>query len=106
MIVGAKGVMNRENISGEFVGLDKSFTLPLDVNSDYDSSSSDEEYTFLFTAEDAEEVYKDWVNEQPKEQVKTIAVMMMGNFIKGFGLTVAAAATEIGLLLGPNEKTI
>ena len=86
--------------------MDESFTLPLDVNSNYDSSSSDEEYTPLFTAENAEEVYKDWGNEQPKEQVKTMAVMMMDNFIKGFGLTVAAAATETGLLLGPNEKTI
>lgn len=87
---------------------DESFSLPIDNHvSDVDlSSSSDEEYISDFTLDDAQQVYRDWISEQPKETVKTLSVMMMDTFMNRFGLTVVAAASECGLIFGPNEKTI
>lgn len=93
-------------LESRVIDLDESLLLPLDVNSEFDSSSSDEEYTSVFTVDDAQQVYKDWIDDQPKENVRTMAVMMMDTFIQQFGLTVVAAAKETGLLLGPNEKTV
>jgi len=70
------------------------------------SSSDEEEYNPSFSAEDAIEEYKDWLDQQPKDTIKIISVMAMDTFING--LTQENAVKEASLFIGHNynEKTI
>ena len=41
-----------------------------------------------------------------REDLKMMAMMLHDNYVERFGLTMTAAAGEVGQLLGVNEKTI
>ena len=90
--------------------LDESLVLPLNSSGILEcfSSSDEEEYNSSFSAEDAIEEYKDWLDQQPKDAIKVISVMAMDTFIRRFGLTQVNAAKEASLFIGHNynEKTI
>ena len=53
-----------------------------------------------------EEFYKEWIACQNKYTVKMISIILMDIFRTRFQLTDVAAATEAGLVVGHNEKTI
>ena len=57
--------------------LDESLVLPLNSSGILEcfSSSDEEEYNSSFSAEDAIEEYKDWLDQQPKDTIKVISVM-------------------------------
>ena len=67
---------------------------------------SDSEFEGTFTREDADGVYQDWLVGVDRDDVKMLALMVHDNYTERFGLTNTAAAAEVGLLLGFNEKTI
>ena len=54
----------------------------------------------------AEEFYKEWIVCQNKYTVKTISIILMNTVKERFGITDVAAASEAGLVVGHNEKTI
>ena len=88
--------------------LDESFSLRLNAHtfSDSDGDPSDNEDSADFSVTSAQHVYHDWVKQQPKENVKMMALMAMDTFMGRFGLTTVGAAKEAGLLLHLNEKTV
>ena len=88
--------------------LDASFSVRLnvDLDTDLDSDSSNDEETTGFTSTDAQHVFYDWVQQQPRDTVKMMAVMAMDAFMTRFGLTTVGAAKEVGLFLHVNEKTV
>jgi len=53
-----------------------------------------------------EEFYKEWVGSQNKHTIKIMALILMDTFRKRFGLTDVTAATEAGLVVGYNERSI
>lgn len=92
--------------------LDESLQLPgpsietlREVNSDEDEDSDDADYTGFSNA-DAKLCYEDWLSTLQREDTQMIAMMIYDNYIERFGLLKTAAAKEVGLLLGINEKTI
>ena len=86
--------------------LDESLQVPVNAQlSDHGSSESSDDDSG-FTNDDAHHVYQEWLKEQPKHNVKVMAVMIMDTFIDRFNLTTLGAANEVGLLLGLNEKTV
>ena len=97
-------------VSGE--DLDESLQLPgpssstiREFNSDEDEDSDDADYTG-FSKEDAKLCYEDWLFTLRREDTEMMAMMIYDNYIARFGLLKTAAANEVGLLLGINEKTI
>ena len=50
-----------------------------------------------------EEFYNEWVGSQNKYTIKIMNLILMDTFIKYFGLTDVAAATETGLVVGYNQ---
>lgn len=86
--------------------LDESLRLPIVAQlSDDDSSDSDGD-SGSFSSDDAQHVYQGWLQEQPKQNVKMMAVMIMDALVDRFNITTHGAANEIGLILGHNEKTV
>ena len=77
--------------------------MPAIVN---DPESDNEIDDAPFCSADVNEVYKEWISCQFKDNVKMMAIILMDTFIKRFGLTNVSAATEAGLVVGYNEKTI
>ena len=76
-------------------------------SSESDSSeNSNEDYTSELCQEDADVAYQAWVLTLDREDVKMMALMLHDNYTARFGLTCSAAAAEVALLLGFNEKTI
>ena len=53
-----------------------------------------------------EEFYKEWIRCQSKYTIKIMALILMDTFKTHFGLTDVAAATEAGLVVGYNERSI
>ena len=97
-------------VSGD--DLDESLQLPgpssgtiREFNSDEDEDSDDADYTG-FSKEDAKLCYEDWLFTLRREDTQMMAMMIYDNYIERFGLLKTAAANEVGLLLGINEKTI
>ena len=78
--------------------LNESLTLP--AVSDHESEDN-KEIDFS-----ANEIYKEWIGCQTKDNVKMMAIILMDTFRLRFGLTDVAAATEAGLVVGFNEQTI
>ena len=90
--------------------LDESLQLPgpssgtiREFNSDEDEDSDDADYTG-FSKEDAKLCYEDWLFTLQREDTQMMAMMIYDNYIERFGLLKTAAAKEVGLLLGINEK--
>ena len=82
--------------SGDF---NESFSLPrVEVLSDDECVDTEE---FI-----PEEFYKEWIRCQSKYTIKIMALMLMDTFKTRFGLTDVAAATEAGLVVGYNERSI
>ena len=79
----------------------------IDNNLDADSpNESDEDYSDVFTKEEAAEIYLDWLSELDKNDVRMMVVMVFDTFMQRFGLTKRGAASELARLLDKNEKTI
>ena len=92
--------------------LDESLQLPgpssgtiREFNSDEDEDSDDADYND-FSKAGAKLCYEDWLFTLQKEDTQMMAMMIYDNYIERFGLLKTAAAKEVGLLLGINEKTI
>jgi hypothetical protein len=83
--------------------LDDSLLLPR-VYSSSDDSDSDCETNFDQAA--AKETYKEWISRQPKHDVKMIALILMDTFSERFGMTDVGAASEAGMVVGFNEKSL
>ena len=64
----------------------KSLVFPLNSSGILECflSSDEEEYNSSFSAKDAIEGYKDWLDQQPKDTIKMISVMAMDTFIKDY----------------------
>ena len=89
--------------------LEESFTVSLgaQIDSEEPSSSSDSDNDLeCMTADDSKPIWKKWVQEQPKDNLKMLSIMLTDTFTDHFGLTKTNAAKEYALLLGMNEKTI
>ena len=88
--------------------LDESFSVRLSVNidSDPESESSDDDGAVDFTSTSAQHIFHDWLQQQPKEYIRMMAVMAMDVFMARFGLTAVSSAKEAGLFLQVNEKTV
>ena len=54
----------------------------------------------------AKEIYRDWMSSQCKCNVKMMAVILMDTFRERFGMTDVGAASEAGMVVGSNEKTV
>ena len=74
------------------------------VYSSSDDSDSDCETNFDQAA--AKETYKEWISRQPKHDVKMIALILMDTFSERFGMTDVGAASEAGMVVGFNEKSL
>jgi len=84
--------------------LDESLILPrVEVLQEDDSEEAGDA---LLTEDTAKEVYKEWIASQCKDTTKMFAIIMMDTFRTRFGLTDVAAATEAGMVVGFNEKTV
>lgn len=81
--------------------LNESLILPGPITGeDSDVESSDEsDYEVTFGREEATAIFRDWKD-------KMMALMLHDNFMERFGLVSTAAAREVGILLGVNEKTV
>ena len=87
--------------------LEESFTVSLgaQIDSEEPSSSSDSDDERM-TADESKSIWKKWLQEQPKDSLKMLSIMLTDTYIERFGLTKTNAAKESALLLGMNEKTI
>ena len=91
------------------VSLDDSLRVP--INADQlsddafsDSCASDDGTNFTIT--EANVVYDQWLNSQPKDSLKTMATMVMDMLIDRLNFTTVGAAAEVGMLLNLSEKTV
>ena len=88
--------------------LDESLHIPIATQSSDDDSSDDgsSESSDKFSSDDARQAYEKWVKEQPKHNIKMMAVMFTDVLISRFNMTACGAANEVGLVLSYNEKTV
>ena len=101
-----------ESSSASTNNLDESLQLPgpssgtiHELNSDEEEDSDDADYTGFSTA-DAKLCYEDWLSTLQRDDTQMMAMMIYDNYVERFGLLKTAAAKEVGLLLGVNEKTV
>ena len=59
---------------------DDSFTVCINAQVVSDSSEDESDADFNFTSADIKHIYNDWIKDQPKENVKMMAIMMMEYF--------------------------
>ena len=86
--------------------LEESFRVPVTTQlSDHDSSESSDD-SGGFTNVDAHHIYKEWLQQHPRQSVKMMAVMFLDGLLENFNTTTLGAAKEVGLLIGHNEKTV
>jgi len=87
----------------------KSLLLGVQIDSEEPSSSSidsdSDNLIDCMTADDSKSIWKKWLQEQPKDSLKMLSVMVTDTFTERFGLMKTNAAEESALLLGMN-KTI
>ena len=83
--------------------LEESLLLPRVYSSD-EEEDSDTVSDFNETA--AKEIYRDWMSSQCKCNVKMMAVLLIDTFRERFGMTDVGAASEAGMVVGFNEKTV
>ena len=107
----APAQLDEDDLSAAGPSADNSVLLPgpTGLNSSDESShedTSDEDFEDTFTSEEADAVYQDWLMTMERDDLKIMAMMLHDNYVERFGLTKTAAASEVGLLLGFNEKTI
>ena len=79
------------------VELEESFTVRLgaQIDSEEPSSSSDSDNDIeCMTADDSKSIWKKWLQEQPKDNLKMLSVMLTDTFTERFGLTKTNAAKE------------
>jgi len=99
------------NNEGSANNLDESFQLPGPLSgtaSKYSSEedSDDADYTDGLFNEGTKHCYDDWLLTLQRENTQMMAMMIYHNYRERFGLLKTAAAKEVSLLLGVNEKTI
>ena len=82
---------------------DESFILPRVHSSDEESNTDTESE---FTESDAKIAYQEWISSQSKTYVQMLALILMDSFRDRFGMTDVGAASEAGMVVGFNEKTI
>ena len=83
--------------------LEESILLPRVYSSDEEPDSDSESD---FNEASAKDVYRDWMSSQSKSDVKMMAVLLMDTFRERFGMTDVGAASEAGIVVGFNEKTV
>ena len=67
--------------------LDESFRVPVtNQPSDHDSSESSDD-SGGFTNVDAHQIYKEWVQQQPRQNVQMMAVIFMDGLLERFNMT-------------------
>ena len=92
--------------------LETSFPVQLGAQIDSDEPSlssdhsSDEDDDWCITTDDSKAIWKAWLQELSKENIKMLSIMLWETFVERFGLTKTSAAKESALCLGVNEKTI
>ena len=87
------------HVASESDDFNESFSLPrVEVLSDDECEDTVE---FI-----PQEFYKEWIRCQSKYTIKIMALILMDTFRTRFGLTDVAAATEAGLVVGYNERSI
>ena len=105
----AKLARVQENVSNPELApdgsLDESLIVPR-VEVFPEDEDSEEAEDVPLTKDTAKEVYKEWIASQCKDTTKMFAIIMMDTFRTRFGLTDVAAATEAGMVVGFNEKTV
>ena len=85
--------------------LDDSLRVPISMQfSEDDSSETESEDNF--SNDDAQVIYEKWLQEKSKEDIKMIGVMFMDSLMARFNMTTHGAASEVGLVLHYNEKTV
>lgn len=77
--------------------LDDSSRVPITKQPSEDSS--DESSSDEFSSEDAQQKYNKQLKEQPKDNIKMMAVMFTYTLISMFNVTACGAANEVGLVL-------
>ena len=86
-----------KRLSLDALSLNESLPLHvLSIDEDFDADSleeSDEDYSNLFTKEEAAEIYLGWISERDKNDMRMMAVMLFDTFMQRFGLTKRGAAT-------------
>ena len=98
------------------VSLDESFRVSINAaqlsddaaqlsdDASSDSCASDDGSNFTIT--ETKVVYDQWLNSQPKDDLKTMATMVMDMLMDRLNLTTVGAAAEVGLLLNLSEKSV
>ena len=86
--------------------LDESLHVPVTAQLSEDDSSDSDEDSEKFSNDDARQMNEEWLKEQPKHNIKMMAVMFMDALIDRLNMTTRGAANEVGLVLSYNEKTI
>ena len=94
---------------GLSVSLDDSLRVPINAaqlsdDASSDSCASDDGSNFTIT--EANVVYDQWLNSQPKDSLKTMATMVMDMLMDRLNFTTVGAAAEVGMLLNLSEKTV
>ena len=75
-------------------------------SSDEDMDEEDEDYESAISEDEISATYCDWINDMERTDKQKLAMIVYDNYINRFGLTKTAAAQEVGLLLGINDKTV
>ena len=91
------------------VSLDESLQVPINAaqlsdDTSSDSCASDDGSNFTIT--EANVVYDQWLNSQPKDSLKTMATMVMDMLMDRLNFTTVGAAAEVEMLLNLSEKTV
>ena len=73
--------------------------VPVTAQLSEDDSSESDEDSVNFSNDDARQLYQEWLKEQPKHNIKMMAVMFMDSLIDRFNMTTRGAANEVGLVL-------
>ena len=91
------------------VSLDESLRVSINASQLSDDASSDScasDDGSNFTITETKVVYDQWLNSQPKDDLKTMATMVMDMLMDRLNFTTVGAAAEVGLCLNLSEKTV
>lgn len=105
----AKQAKHQKNVSNQDPAtdgsLEESLILPR-VEVFPEEEDSEEAGDLPLTKDSSKEVYKEWIASQCKKTAKMFVIIMMDTFTTRLGLTDVPAATEAGMVVGFNEKTV
>ena len=109
----AEGQSTRdESAEGPSTSVFSDDILDLPAPVDSISSSDDEEnpddinYEEQLTKEEKSSIYKDWISEMNRNDMKKMAMMLYDNYVERFGLQKTPSAQEVALFFGVSDKTV